>query len=148
MAAYYSDDDYESDDQHTKAEYNKLRNFQLRDYLDCPETNKLLNREWDMNVNNTIEHRVDEFFDKHYEFFKHSNTRVFARATSAHGNHLMPLVKHHLVRNYDLNMFKTNPELARPLVNSFNLIKQKRAENKRDELKRNFDYSNRKISWS
>jgi len=141
-----SDDEYDSDDYDVK-EFNKIKHLSLEDYLDCPQTNAILKSEWEDQLTEKIEDKVEDFFQKYYDYFKHADTRLFSRAKTHHSSDLFSLVKHHLIRDYNLEIFKSNPTLAQPLVNSIDRIKQDRIKAHRQYMQGNFSSSNNKFSW-
>jgi hypothetical protein len=144
---YYSDDDHDAEDYELQKEYDLIKQFKLEDYLECPETYKIIDNEWNCRVEDTLETKLNDVFMKYHEYFKDLPEGFFSRSSHIHCVDLFMLVKHHLVRNYSIDMFKENPSLAKPLVNSIQDIKQMRLARNKEQLKHRFNVSNKEFSW-
>lgn len=144
---YYSDDEYDHEEQKKEREFSKIKHFTLEDYLECPETYKIINDEWNERIEQTLEDKIYAIYEKYYNYFKDIPCDFLARSTDLHSTDLFSLVKFHLVRNYSLDLFKENPSLATPLVNSLDMIKRVRKQNKIIQMQDKFMESNQTFSW-
>lgn len=143
-----TNDDYRSDeDDNNDKEYSRISHLTLSDYLDCNHTKKIIKDEWNERVRDDLECDICDLFNEYYELFRDDNTKLFKRASSIHEVDLFMLVKHHLVRNYNLDVFKENPSLANPLLNSLDNIIQKRKEMRQQNINENFDKYNKTFTW-
>lgn len=145
---YNSDDDYENDDYEIHKEYEKIKHFKLEDYLECPETYKIINDEWNERVIRNMENKITDLFELYFNDFKDVPYGFMSRSEMFHSTDLLLLIKHHLIRNYTTDMFKDKPELANPLINSMKYIKQQRNFRKNELLKEKFKKANTDFCWN
>jgi hypothetical protein len=144
---YYSDDEIDDWDYEIRRQYEVIKHFNLYDYLECPETYKIINKDWNQLVEETLEQKLVNIFMKYHDYFKNISSDFLARSTNTNSFDLFMLVKHHLIRNYRLDMFKENPSLATPLVNSIQDIRKMRSIKNKEKLKERFSASNKKFTW-
>ena len=142
MDDYYSDEEYD-----TSKEYSKISHLQLQDYLECRETFNILNNEWTYKLESELEPEVDKIFNDYFEHFKNEDCDFLKRATTTHAVDFYHMIKHHLVRDYNMDIFKDDPSLAKPLINSIDKIKEERKNKKTFEMQKNFDKLNKKYNW-
>lgn len=138
----------ESSDDESQNKNDILSQFTLNDYLDCNETREILDSEWDCNIRENMEEEITEIFRNYRLKFENTQSKLFKRSTSEHEATLFSLIKHHLVRNYNTEIFKNNPHLATPLIKSFDTIMQNRKEKAKQAIHKKFENSNKKFNWN
>lgn len=113
---YNSSDDITPEEEYILKKWETIKDYTIQDYMKCSKTRELLIEEWEERFNKQLEERILDVFNYHFEYLKGNTSNVLYRADKIHGNNLVSLVKHHLVRNYSLDIFKENPDLADPLI--------------------------------
>ncbi len=142
------DEEYNSDEEmNNMREYSKISHLKLQDYLDCKETFNILNNEWEYKLEDELEPEVDKIFNDYFNHFKEEDCKLFKRASSIHCVDFNNMIKHHLVRDYNLEIFKDEPSLAKPLLNSLDVIYEERRKNKQLSFQENFNKYNKTYNW-
>jgi hypothetical protein len=113
---YNSSDDITPEEEYILEKWETIKHYTIQDYMKCHETKQLLIEHWEERFNKQLEEKILEVFKYHFEYLKGNCSNVLYRADEIHGNDLLCLVKHHLVKDYSLDIFKDNPDLADPLV--------------------------------
>jgi hypothetical protein len=148
MTSYNTKNDeyYSSDDEYHDG-FKKIKHLTIHDYLDCEETREIITDEWKQRVSEDLEENVTDLFNSFREDFIDTPSDLFKRSNVFHDVELFMLVKHHLVRNYSTDMFKNDPSLANPLLNSLEDIIRKRKLLRKKQIQENFDNQNKTFSW-
>lgn len=139
-------DESSDDESHNTNEI--LSQFTLNDYLECNETHEILDSEWDCNIRENMEEEITEIFRKYRLKFENTESKLFKRSTNEHEATLFSIVKYHLWRDYNTELFKINPHLAIPLIKSFDDIMKKRKEKAKQSIHKKFEKSNKKFNWN
>lgn len=145
---YDSYDEYSDDDTDKRKQIEKIRNFTINDYLSCKYTRNILHKQWEENFENNLERKIENFFFDNYDYMIDTNANVFYRANETHSIDLVSLIKHHLIRDYDLSVFYENPELATPLISQYSHIQDMRKREIRKRHSKAFKESNKEFDWS
>lgn len=128
--------------------WKQIKHFTLDDYFSCDETKEIIQNQWNDKYYYTMEENINTLFNSAVNDFQSSNTNILLRADKIHGTYLLDLIKHHVKREYDLDIFKRDPFLAEPLLEQYEEI-QKRKENERKKnLEIRFINANRKYDWN
>lgn len=112
----FSNDELSYEEIKLLEKYEKIKHLTIDDYMECKETRKLLLNEWDERFDLNLKNKISEIFDEHFHSLKDELSNVFFRANERHSIDLVSLVRYHLKKDYSLNIFKDNPDLADPLL--------------------------------
>jgi hypothetical protein len=118
----YSENELSDDEILRMNKYDEIKHFTLNDYLNFPETNNLLNQEWEDKFNLNIENNLIDIFEKYKELLNNEINNVMFYANNKHLSLFVSLIKYHLKREYKLKLFEDNPWLAEPLLENNNKI--------------------------
>jgi hypothetical protein len=133
----YSDNEYDSDTQDWYAKWNSIKQFNVNDYMSCKETRSILKNNWDDKFYTKLETPILNLFDSYIQTLQPSHNSFLYNANSNHGIILLDLIKHHTEKNYNIHIFKENPDLAQPLLNQIYKITNAK-KNKKNIEKHNF----------
>ena len=136
-------------DEYVEEEYiikkvKKLR-FYAKDYMSCKETKDILLTNWRDKFSNSLEEKIDNIFKHNYVYMKQTSANILSRAEKYHASDLVSLIKHHIVKDYDISVFMDNPDLANELLENFNDIKQKRNEEIKKQHAKALSKSNKNL---
>tara|TARA_Y100000389_G_scaffold198642_1_gene235515 strand:+ start:33 stop:518 length:486 start_codon:yes stop_codon:yes gene_type:complete len=127
-------------------------NFNLDDFLDFDKTRDILviNNRW--NVEKNLDSIINDFYKGEIDYNKTDNASMFANELNYKNLGIFQaLVYTNLKPKYNLEIFYTNPEYAKEMVESLEdriLEKQQeRLENIRKKYL-NTDNANKKFNWS
>lgn len=137
----YSDNEVEWSEEQREIEYNKISHFTQADYMKCPQTRDILVEDFEEGFQENLEEDLRDIFINNYHTLANKFSSVLYRADESHAEDFIMLVHHHLVKNYNLGIFKEDPSLARPLVEQIDDIRE------REKLERNKEM-NAKINKS
>lgn len=113
---YYTDEELSDNEIERLEKFQEIKHFTLDDYFYCKETKHLLIDEWFMRFSRELEEYIKQIF-LHYLNDTHVNDlNVMQNANEDHYIDLIELVKHNLVKDYDIGIFEENPGLAKPLL--------------------------------
>lgn len=112
---YYTDDELSDGEIERLHKYEEIKHFTLDDYFRCDETKHLLIDEWNTRFNRFIEEKIKELYDVYRENIIQNDLNIMERSNEEHYIDLIELVKHHLVKDYDIGIFEENPLFAQPL---------------------------------
>lgn len=99
--------------------YNKEGEFldefyKLEDFLRCKETKEILDKEHYISFVKNMEPELIDFLKYFKEYYK--ETTLFKDTKGHAEGEFVALIYNNLNKNYDLNIFYENPELAKPLI--------------------------------
>ncbi|MDC0142067.1 hypothetical protein OAI84_00555 [bacterium] len=120
----YSDVDSVSS---TEEKVEKLEKFKEVDYLSCQKTKNLLEIEHLNNFFNGAEHEINMLYEKKKVKCQGYGASIlrFDNGEKIKGL-IAGLVYKHINKKYNLEIFKTNPKLANPLIQKYNKKKNTR----------------------
>ena len=99
--------------------YNKEGEFlnefyRLEDFLNCKETKQILEEEHYNNFEKNVEPKLINFLKYFKEYY--NETSLFKETKGHAEGEFVALIYNNLNKNYDLNIFYENPELAQSLL--------------------------------
>jgi len=99
--------------------YNKEGEFlnefyKLEHFLNCKQTKEILEKEYYNNFVKNMEPELIDFLKYFKEYYK--ETSLFKETKGNAEGEFVALIYNNLNKNYDLNIFYENPELAQPLI--------------------------------
>lgn len=113
---YYTDEELSDNEIERLEKYQEIKDFTLDDYFNCKETKHLLIDEWFMQFNCELEEYIKELFLDYLNDSQINYLNVMQNANEDHYIDLIELVKHNLVKDYNIGIFEENPGLAKPLL--------------------------------
>jgi len=123
--SYYdiTDDEQLSDNEILRLnKYDEIKDLKLKDFLEFPITNNLLNQKWEDDFTTFLEDKLVDIFYKYKCLLTDRQYNVLYKLNGSHLHLFISLIKHHLNRDYNLSMFENNPWLAQELIDYKNKI--------------------------
>ena len=140
-------DTYIEDIYTSKGESLKQR-FSLNDFLSCYETRNILENAFQEKFEENLEDSLRELYTKICDDHYNQCTGILANARDGTGcSKFVDIVWRHLEKEYDLEIFFQEPELAQPLLETIDDIKQEQALFKRKQLQEKFKKANTTFDW-
>lgn len=131
----HENSDFEDDTYNSKNDMLKqIDQFTENDYLKCKETRNILIDNFHSKFENDLEDKLKDLFLNYFYNLNGKFSSVLYRAEEEHVNDFIELIKYHISRNYDISIFKDNPELAEPLISQIENIKIKEMKQKQKIL--------------
>ena len=97
-----------------------LKSLSLDDFLNCKETNDILNSEHYWKFEETLSEQLEHLYKNYYLQFP-DNPVIFGRNYNAlNANSFADLIYEFIDKKYDLTIFYDNPHLAEPLFKLHN----------------------------
>lgn len=143
----YDSDEYTNYDIMNNEKWKKISHFTVDDYLKCKETRNIILHEWEERIGEDLENKVVGIFNRHMKHLQKGCNNVMYYADETHANDLMEIVKFHLVKNYSIDMFKDNPDLASPILANIEYLKQQRIKARKMIQQEKFRQANKQFNW-
>ena len=122
--------------------------FSLKDFLSCYETREILEDAFCKKFEEKIEQKLCNFYERVRDDHRKQCTGMLAHDRGGIGcGEFVNIVWDHLEKDYDLEVFYDDPELATPLLNSIDEIKEHEAQLKQSELQERFKQANKAFDW-
>jgi len=122
--------------------------FSLKDFMSCYETREILEDVFRGNFEEKIEQDLCKLYERIRKDHHDQCTGILARDRGGTGcGEFVNIVWDNLKKDYDLETFYNDPELAEPLLNSIDEIKEHEVELKRNELQEQFKKANKAFDW-
>ena len=122
--------------------------FSLKDFLSCYETREILEEAFLERFEEKLEGALCELYERVRKDHDEQCTGILASDRGGTGcGQFKNLVWDNIEKSYDLEVFYNNPELATPLLNSIDDIKEEETQLKRRELQVQFKTANRAFDW-
>jgi hypothetical protein len=142
----YSDDEYDYDEEQRLKKVELLQEFTINDYLAFRETRNVLNDEWDKKVEEELRDKSSKLWNKMYDNCNNVSN-LGDLIEDIHENDMFELIRHHIVPQYDLEIFEENPDIAMGLVNKIDQIRSEEQQRQKTVMKSQFKSANVEFSW-
>jgi len=145
-------DEQTSEDAYIEAKWSNLQQFTMDEFLECKHTKNLLEQEWDHAFETTTQGDIEEIFTSFAKDMDYSGSNVLALADERHSEDLLELVRYHIDKQYSLQIFADNPDLAEPICykrdEAFEqrLLLKKETQKKETQKKSN-KKGNKQFNW-
>lgn len=105
-ASYYDNEDLDLLEQ--------IQHYDVNDFMMFNKTKEVLENEWEDKFNSSIEPKIENLFD----YFKNLNHtgKILYKADDNHRRELVELVRYHIKKEYDTDIFKKYPKYARSFI--------------------------------
>jgi hypothetical protein len=143
---YYSDDEYDYDDEQRQKKVILLKDLTLKDYLAYKDTRISLENEWNKKIEDEIREDSDALWKDMRDKCKHV-TNIGELIEDIHKNDMFEMIRYHLVPQYDLGLFEENPDLAMGLVNKIDQIRSNERNRNNERMRKDFNEANVKFIW-
>lgn len=118
MEPYESDNDSIDSDEERLEKLEKL--FKFKDYINNPKTKKMLENDHMETFSNTAEPDICKLYSKIKKYCHGNQSSVLRFDNSSSGiGQIIGITYKHIIKNYSLQIFKENPELAQPLIREY-----------------------------
>ena len=142
----YSDDEYDYEEEQRVQKVEQLKDLSLKDYLAYPETRNILENEWNKHICETLEEPMSDMW-KELTYECGRNRNMLNINEKIHEYIFYEIVKHHLVPQYNLQIFDDDPDLANGLVHNLDSVRAIMKKNEREKMNINFKDSNKEFKW-
>jgi len=129
----------------------QIQAFTVRDYLKCKETRDILVNDFYEKFEENIETSMKDLFLNFYYALNGKFSGALYRADEEHVEDFLSLLKYHIRKDYNINLFKENPELAKPLIEQIEDIRIQDEKQKQKLLNKKLSrsiYKQRKFKWN
>jgi hypothetical protein len=146
----HDDSDIESDTEIVKILKTK---FELDDYLKCEETREILEEQWLIKFYKQCEKDLWDFYEEEQkEQHANSSSILHYDKYNSYAGHLSSLVFEYIEPQYDLQIFYDYPELAQPLIDTFEdkarLEEEERKRLIRENYEKNVKHKGKTFNWA
>ena len=122
--------------------------FSLKDFLSCYETRQILEDVFRERFEEKLEQALCGLYERVRKDHIEQATGILANDRGGIGcGQFINLVWDGIEKDYDLKVFYDEPELATPLLNSIDDIKEQEAQLKQTKLQERFVKANRAFDW-
>jgi len=124
MDLYESDNDSIDSDEEKLVKLEKL--FKLKDYINNPKTRVFLENDHNEKFSTTAEKDIRKLYSKIKRYCQGKQSSVLRFDNSSKGiGQIVGITYKYLIKNYSLQIFEENPELAQPLIREYEDKKNK-----------------------
>jgi len=115
---------YESDNESIDSDDEKLEKleklFKFQDYINNPKTKKLLENDHLEKFSISAERDICKLYSNIKKYCQGRQSSVLQFDNSSKGiGEIVGLTYKHIIKNYSLQLFFDNPELAQPLIREY-----------------------------
>ena len=144
--------EYDDDEEYTEMGNYLKDNFNLDDFLDFDKTREILERNNRWNVEKNLDSIISDFYKGEIDYNKTDNASMFANELNYKNLGIFQsLVYSNLKPKYDLEIFYTNPEYSKEMVESLDDRKLEKQQERLENIRNNYlktDNANKKFNWS
>jgi len=141
----------DSDDDNNENNVNFLKDiFTINDFLNCEKTKYLLEQDYEWN-NQKFEEELYDFYTKELEYCNENLDPYFSNIF-CNFNKLFNIINKNIKKEYDLNIFYENTQLAQPLIDKFDEYNEKHKIDKKKKIAENYNEKcknkGKKFNWT
>ena len=136
------------DDKHAEQVRTLKERFSLKDFMSCYETRYILTEAFQERFEEWLEKELYNLYERVRKDHQEQCTGILAYDRGGIGcGEFINLVWDNLQKDYNLEIFYDEPELAQPLLNSIVEIKEYEAKLEQKEVHKRFNKANRAFDW-